>query len=105
MDFTIVNKPIMDTADKIQREITDKFQSAGNTFVSSFENAIKDMQGEAKEALSDFFKKSYKDLVSSKENGIPAMVKGLGELLEVNRKQFAQTDHNIALKIKEANKG
>lgn len=102
MDCKIVNTPVKEAADKIKGDIYGKFLTAGTTFVTAFTNAIADMKGEAKDELEAFFNESYKDLVSSEESGIPAMIKGLGDLLETNRSQFASTDHNIAAKIKEA---
>ena len=102
MDCKIVNEPVKAAAEKISGEITRQFKEAGDTFVTSFTNAIADMKGEAKDELEAFFNSSYKDLVSSEESGLPAMVKGLGDLLEVNRTQFAATDHSIAENIKAA---
>ena len=83
MDCKIVNTPVKDAADKIKGEIHTKFLEAGTTFVEAFEKAIADMRGEAKDELEAFFNESYKDLVSNDESGIPAMIKGLGELLKL----------------------
>lgn len=104
MDCKIENQPILDAVTAINNVYND-LTKAGEKFVSGFTGAIKDMQGEAKDELESFFNTAYKDLAQDKEKGIPAMVKGLADLLEVNRQQFAQTDHNIAQKIQEANKG
>lgn len=102
MDCRIVNAPVKEAADKIKGDIYNSFKEAGTTFVNDFTKAIADMQGEAKEELEAFFNESFKDLVSNEESGIPGMIKGLGDLLEMNRTQFASTDHAIAAKIKEA---
>jgi hypothetical protein len=78
----------------------DEFATAGSTFVTSFNAAIADMKGEAKDALEEFFNTNIRDLVSSEESGIPAMVMGFGDLIETNRSQFASIDHTIAESIK-----
>jgi len=96
----IKNAEVKDAANNIKTTVKEQFATAGSTFVTSFNAAIADMQGEAKDALEEFFKTSYVDLVSSEESGIPAMVKGFGELIETNRVQFASVDHTIADSIK-----
>ncbi len=100
MDCMIKNAEVKDAANNIKTTVKEQFANAGSTFVTSFNAAIADMQGEAKDALEEFFKTSYVDLVSSEESGIPAMVKGFGELIETNRVQFASVDHTIADSIK-----
>ncbi|MBQ9541253.1 MAG: hypothetical protein IJJ76_09940 [Ruminococcus sp.] len=100
MDCMIKNAEVKDAANNIKTTVKEQFATAGSTFVTSFNAAIADMQGEAKDALEEFFKTSYVDLVSSEESGIPAMVKGFGELIETNRVQFASVDHTIADSIK-----
>lgn len=102
MDCRIVNTPVKEAAEAINGKILKAFQEAGATFVKDFTAAIADMHGEAKDELEAFFNESFKDLVSNEESGIPGMIKGLGDLLEMNRTQFASTDHTIAAKIKEA---
>ncbi len=102
MDCRIVNAPVKEAAEKIKGEILKSFKEAGDAFVRDFTNAITEMRGESKEELEAFFNESFKDLVSNEESGIPGMIKGLGDLLEMNRTQFASTDHTIAAKIKEA---
>lgn len=102
MDCRIVNTPVKEAAEKIKGAIFNSFLDAGTTFVDKFTEAIEPMRGEAKEELEAYFNESFKDLVSNEESGIPGMIKGLGDLLEMNRTQFASTDHTIAAKIKEA---
>ncbi|WP_295156522.1 hypothetical protein [uncultured Ruminococcus sp.] len=102
MDCMIKNAEVRDAANTIKTTIKDEFASAGTSFITSFKAAIADMEGEAKDALEEFFQNSYVDLVSSDEKGIPAMVKGFGDLIEANRTQFASVDHSIAENIKKA---
>jgi len=99
MDCRVVNMTMKTAADNIKKS-SENLKTAGDTFVTAFLAAIADMRGEAKEELEDFFNASYKELVSSQENGIPGMVQGLGDLLDMNRTQFAATDHGIAEQIR-----
>ena len=69
---------------------------------NTIKTTIADMKGESKDALEEFFQNSYVDLVSSEDKGIPAMVKGFGELIDSNRTQFASVDHSIAESIKKS---
>lgn len=100
MDCMIKNVEVKDAANTIKTTIKDEFATAGSTLVTAFNAAIADMKGEAKDALEEFFNTNIRDLVSSEESGIPAMVSGFGELIETNRTQFAAIDHTIAESIK-----
>ena len=102
MDCMIKNAEVKDAANTIKTTIKDEFATAGTTFITSFNNAIADMKGESKDALEEFFQNSYVDLVSSEDKGIPAMVKGFGDLIDSNRTQFASVDHSIAESIKKS---
>ncbi len=98
-----VNNQILKNAVESINNAGKNLATAGDNFVTAFTNAINGMSGEAYDELSAFFKQSYEPLVSG-EGGIGEMVKGLGNLLETNRVQFAQVDHNIAEQIREARK-
>ena len=100
MDCMIKNAEVKDAANTIKTTVKDEFATAGSTFVTSFNAAIADMKGQAKDALEEFFNTNIRDLVSSEESGIPAMVMGFGDLIETNRSQFASIDHTIAESIK-----
>jgi len=102
MDCMIKNAEVKDAANTIKTTIKDEFATAGTTFITAFNNAIADMKGESKDALEEFFQNSYVDLVSSEDKGIPAMVKGFGDLIDSNRTQFASVDHSIAESIKKS---
>ena len=102
MDCMIKNAEVKDAANTIKTTIKEEFATAGTTFITAFNNAIADMKGESKDALEEFFQNSYVDLVSSEDKGIPAMVKGFGELIDSNRTQFASVDHSIAESIKKS---
>ncbi|ADU21193.1 MULTISPECIES: hypothetical protein [Ruminococcus] len=100
MDCMIKNAEVKDAANTIKTTIKDEFATAGSALVTSFNAAIADMKGETKDALEEFFNTNIRDLVSSEESGIPAMVMGFGDLIESNRVQFASVDHTIAESIK-----
>ena len=100
MDCMIKNAEVKDAANTIKTTIKDEFATAGPALVTSFNAAIADMKGETKDALEEFFNTNIRDLVSSEESGIPAMVMGFGDLIESNRVQFASVDHTIAQSIK-----
>ncbi|HCJ41282.1 hypothetical protein [uncultured Ruminococcus sp.] len=102
MDCMIKNAEVKDAANTIKTTIKEEFATAGTTFITAFNNAIADMKGESKDALEEFFQNSYVDLVSSEDKGIPAMVKGFGDLIDSNRTQFASVDHSIAESIKKS---
>lgn len=101
-DCTVNNQTLKKAAENIN-QAGDNLKTAGDNFVTAFTNAIKGMSGEAYDELSAFFKQSYEPLVSG-DSGIGDMVKGLGNLLETNRNQFAKVDHDIAEQIREARK-
>ena len=96
-DCRIVNAAVQTAASTITTTLSGQYKTAGETFVNSFTNAIADMQGDAKDALMELFNTSYKGFVSSEEEGIPAMIKGLGE---ANRKNFEDVDKQIADSIR-----
>lgn len=98
-DCRIVNAAVQNSVSTINT-LSGQYKTAGATFVTSFTNAIADMQGDAKDALLELFNTSYKGFVSSEEEGIPAMIKGLGALLEANRKNFEDVDKQIADSIR-----
>ena len=100
MDCMIKNAEVKDAANNIKTTIKDEFTTAGSTLITSFDAAIADMKGETKDALEEFFNTKVRDLVSSEESGIPAMVKGFGDLIDNNRSSFAEVDHSIAESIK-----
>jgi len=98
-DCRIVNASVKATVTNIEN-IASKFKAAGDTLVSEFANAIADMEGDSKDALVELFNNSYRDFVSSEEEGLPAMIKGLASLLEGNRQNFEDVDAKIAESIR-----
>ena len=102
-DCRIVNEAMKATVEKINALATE-YANAGTNFESAFKNAIAPMEGEAKDAIEEFFNSKYKEFVTSIEAGLPAIVKGMADLLEANRKNFEDVDGKIAQSIRDGGK-
>lgn len=98
-DCRIVNAAVEDAVKKINT-LAGSYAKAGNNFKTAFMGAIKEMEGDAKDAMEELFQESYEEFVTSDENGLPAMIKGLATLLEGNRKNFEDVDKQIADSIR-----
>lgn len=98
-DCRIVNAEVEATVTTIN-DLFGKYKDAGDNFKTAFMDAIKEMEGDAKDAMEELFKESYEEFVTSDENGLPAMIKGLATLLEGNRKNFEDVDKQIADSIR-----
>ena len=103
-DCRIVNSAVQTSVTNIQN-IANKYQQAGTEFETAFKAAIADMEGDSKDAMLELFDKSYKEFVTSMEGGLPAMIKGLADLLEANRKNFEDVDVQIAQSIRDGGQG
>jgi hypothetical protein len=95
----IVNESVASAVADINN-IASAYAQAGTALETSFKAALADMEGDAKDALIDFFDTKIKDFVTSMESGLPAMVKGMAELLEANRANFENVDAQIAASIR-----
>ena len=94
----IVNEAVASSVAEINN-IASAYADAGTTFESAFKSAIADMEGDAKDALVQFFDTKVKDFITSMDSGLPAMVKGMADLLEANRANFENVDAQIAASI------
>lgn len=94
----IVNEAVVSAVSEINN-IASAYADAGAAFESAFKSAIADMEGDAKDALVEFFDTKVKDFITSMETGLPAMVKGMADLLEANRANFESVDAQIAASI------
>lgn len=99
-DCKIVNEKMISCISAID-SLAGKYATAGTEFENGFKAAIAEMEGDSKDALLELFDKSYKTFVTSEEEGLPAMIKGLSGLLEGNRKNFEDVDDQIAKSIRE----
>jgi len=102
-DCKIVNQKVIDAVTAIQN-IAKEYENEGTTFENAFMNSISAMEGDAKDAMVELFNNSYKEFVTSLENGIPAMINGLASLLEGNRSNFENVDDQIAQSIRNGGK-
>lgn len=88
----IVNQGVEAARDEI-KTIAAEYRSAGEEFVEQLNNAIAEMEGEAKDALKHFIDTDVKTFVA--EN-LPDALDGMAELLEANRTNFVDVDQKIA---------
>ena len=98
-DCRIVNQVVSTSVENIDKLATE-YQTAGTDFESAFKDAIAEMEGDTKDALIELFDKSYKTFVTSLEEGLPAMIKGMSSLLEGNRSNFETVDGQIVESIR-----
>lgn len=73
------------------------YEDAATTFVTAFKAAIEAMEGDAKDALLEFFETNIEGLVTK---DIPGAVKGLSELLKANAQNFDDVDAQLAASIR-----
>lgn len=94
-DCRIVNQSVLTAKDNLDAYATE-YRTAGETFETSFNAAIAEMEGATKDALVELFNKTYKEFVTT---SIPEMITGLASLLESNRSQFDEVDSSLAASI------
>lgn len=73
------------------------YGDAATTFVTAFKAAIESMEGDAKDALLEFFETNIEGFVT---NDVPAAVKGLSDLLKANADNFDDVDAQLASSIR-----
>ena len=73
------------------------YGDAATTFVTAFKAAIESMEGDAKDALLEFFETNIEGFVT---NDVPGAVKGLSDLLKANADNFDDVDAQLASSIR-----
>lgn len=99
-DCRIRNEAVRAAAQNLSSYATE-YSNAGTNFENAFKNALSPMEGEAKDAMLELFESKYKEFLTSLEAGAPAIVKGMSDLLEANRKNFEDVDGQIAASIRD----
>ena len=72
------------------------YKQAGDDLMEALKAAISTMEGETKDALSDFFTKSVQPFVV---DDLPNAINSMSVLLEANRQNFEDVDKQIAESI------
>lgn len=88
----IVNQSVADAVAEISR-IAGEYQTAGENLVKDLNNAIAEMEGEAKDAIKNFIDTDVNTFVYT---DIHAALDGMSKLLEANRSNFEEVDKKIA---------
>lgn len=88
----IVNAAVESAVASI-KTISDEYKTLGENFITDLNNAISEMEGEAKDALQNFINTDVKSFV---EESLPSAVEGMSTLLEANRTNFVEVDQQIA---------
>lgn len=90
-------KASMDSSVANLKGYSEELKEAGSTFVTAFNAAIEAMQGDARDALVEFFETNIEKFVST---DVPEAVNGLASLLEANAQNFDDVDAQIAASIR-----
>lgn len=93
----IVNAGAEEAYEKLNK-IATSYNDAGGTFVADLTAAIADMEGASKDAFQDYIDVKVKELVSV---DLGKLISGLAELVEANRKSFAEVDAQLASSMQE----
>lgn len=88
----IVNDAVATSVENI-KDISTQYKTLGTNFITDLNNAIAEMEGEAKDALQNFINTDVKTFV---EESLPSAVEGMSTLLEANRSNFVDVDQQIA---------
>ena len=88
----IVNDAVATSVENI-KDISTQYKTLGTNFITDLNNAIAEMEGEAKDALQNFINTDVKTFV---EESLPSAVEGMYTLLEANRTNFVDVDQQIA---------
>lgn len=88
----IVNDEVATSVENI-KDISTQYKTLGTNFITDLNNAIAEMEGEAKDALQNFINTDVKTFV---EESLPSAVEGMSTLLEANRSNFVEVDQQIA---------
>ena len=88
----IVNDAVATSVEN-SKDISTQYKTLGTNFITDLNNAIAEMEGEAKDALQNFINTDVKTFV---EESLPSAVEGMSTLLEANRSNFVEVDQQIA---------
>ena len=88
----IVNDAVATSVENI-KDISTQYKTLGTNFITDLNNAIAEMEGEAKDALQNFINTDVKTFV---EERLPSAVEGMSTLLEANRSNLVEGDQQIA---------
>lgn len=88
----IVNADLVNAVAEI-KGYSDAYRAAGESFIESFNSAIAEMEGAAKDALKKFIDTDVKTFIV---DDLPNAVEGMSKLLEANRENFETVDQQIA---------
>ena len=88
----IVNDAVATSVENI-KDISTQYKTLGTNFITDLNNAIAEMEGEAKDALQNFINTDVKTFV---EESLPSAVEGMSTLLEANSSNFVEVDQQIA---------
>lgn len=76
--------------------IAKSYKDAGNALMEALKAAIAEMEGEAKDALQQFFNTDVQKFVTE---DLPNAINSMSVLLEANRQNFEDVDKKIAESI------
>jgi uncharacterized protein YukE len=76
--------------------LSKEYSTAGTDFISDLNNAIAEMEGEAKDAFKSFIDKDVNEFVATQ---LPEAITGMASLLEANRQNFLDVDQKLATSI------
>lgn len=74
-------------------ELQQKYLDAGEQLIQELNNAIAEMEGDAKDEFKAFIDGDVKTFLAQ---DLPAAIKGMADLLEANRQTFVDVDRQIA---------
>ncbi len=92
-----VVKASMDQSVQNLNQYASEYEEAAATFAAAFKAAIEEMEGDAKDALLEFFTTNIEGFVTK---DLPDAVKGLAALLAANAQNFDDVDAQIAASIR-----
>ena len=95
-DRIVFRYPEMGKAAEDIRGIANRYSSAANTFVSEFDDAIKEWEGASKDKMKTFIDVPVKEYIN---DTIPKLLEALAQLLEANAKQMEDADNQISENI------
>ncbi len=78
------------------RQKADDYSSLGGQFVSSFDSATANWEGDSKNQMSSFIDGAVNDYLTK---SVPEMLRALAELLDKNAQQMQNTDQEVSKSI------
>ena len=92
----IVNAGLESAVSSIN-ELQQKYLDAGEQLIQELNDAIAEMEGDAKDEFKAFIDGDVKTFLAQ---DLPAAIKGMADLLEANRSNFEEIDRQIANSIR-----